>query len=252
MRRVLSLLSLSLLPFLSPTALMGQSRPPGAAPISMAIGFGSAVAISGDEMLIGRPGQVLGFPMPASQTGAVYIFRRGPGGGWAQTATATASGLTIQDGFGTAISVDGYLMAVGAPGTSEERGAVYVFEREASARWVERARLTAASSAAGDRLGRAVALRGGVLLAGSPGKEDRPGRVVVFTRGGNSWTEQGTLVGSSADPKERFGIAVALTNQHALVGAPGQVFGDSAGAGRAVVFRRSGDTWVKESVLGAQ
>jgi choice-of-anchor B domain-containing protein len=253
MRSVLSLASMVSFVLFGSTALMSQSTPAGVAPPVPRIGFGSAVAISGDEVLIGRPGQVLGFPMPPSQTGAVHIYRRGAGGQWTQASTASATGVTIQDGFGTAISVDGKLMAVGAPGTSEERGAVYVFEQEGT-RWVERARLSAATSAAGDRLGRAVALKGDVLLVGAPGRKDSPGRVVVFQRGAGtgSWTEQGVLVGSSADPRERFGAAVALDGQRALVGAPGQVFGDSATAGRAIVFRRNGDGWVKEGVLSVR
>jgi choice-of-anchor B domain-containing protein len=43
-----------------------------------------------------------------------------------------------------------------------------------------------------------------------------------------------------------------LDNDRALIGAPGQIFGDSAIAGRAVLFRRSGDGWVKETVLTAE
>jgi choice-of-anchor B domain-containing protein len=140
-------------------------------------------------------------------------------------------------------------MAIGAPGTAEKRGAVYVFERDGSGRWVERARLTAGSSLPGDMLGRAVALKGDVLLAGSPGHAEEQGRVVVFRRSGSTWTEQGTLVGSQANKGERFGTAVALDRDRALVGAPGEIFGDSAAAGRAVVFRRSGDSWLRESAL---
>ena len=36
-----------------------------------------------------------------------------------------------------------------------------------------------------------------------------------------------------------------------MIGAPGQVFGDSAGAGRVVIFRRTGDAWTKEATLAA-
>jgi hypothetical protein len=150
-------------------SLLAQSFPPGTSPASVAIGFGGAVAIAGDEILVGRPGLVLGFPMPPSQTGAVHVFRQGAGGSWREVGAVTAKGLAMQDGFGSAVAVDGKLLAVGAPGDPGRPGAVYVFERDGTGRWVERAKLTAASSTAGDRLGRAVALKDGVLLAGSPG-----------------------------------------------------------------------------------
>jgi hypothetical protein len=216
-----------------------------------AIGFGSAVAIAGDEILVGRPGLVLGFPMPPSQTGAVHIYRRSGTGQWVQVSAITANGLAIEDGFGTALSVEGNLLAVGAPGTAEKRGAVYLFERDRSGRWVERTKLTAASAAPGDLLGRAVALRGGAILAGSPGHGENQGRVVLFRQGSgtSNWTEQGTLVGSTAIRKERFGAALALEKDRLVVGAPGQIFGDSAVAGRAILFRRNGDTWTKEATL---
>ena len=255
MRSALPLLSLAALWLLAPAALAAQSYASGRDPVLTAemIGFGSAVAVSGNEILIGRPGMVPGFPMPPSQAGAVHVFRRGAGGQWAEAATVSAGGLTIQDAFGQAIAIDGKLMAVGAPGSAEQRGAVYVFERDGSGRWVERAKLTHSGGAARDRFGRSLALRGGVLLVGAPGQEEHKGKVVVFRQGSaaDNWSQQGILVGSPEDPAERFGAAVALDRDRALIGAPGQVFGDSARVGRAMVFRRSGDTWVKEGVLSA-
>jgi choice-of-anchor B domain-containing protein len=189
--------------------------------------------------------------MPPTQTGAVFVYRRGSGGRWTEVSSVSARGLSIQDGFGIAIAVDGNVMAVGAPGSGERRGAVYLFERDGSGRWTERAKLTAGSSAPGDQLGRSVAIRGGVLLAGSPGHAENRGRVVVFRRDGgpSAWSEQGTLVGASSIGAERFGAALALDQDRAVVGAPGLIFGDSAGAGRAVIFRRNATGWTKETVL---
>ena len=258
MPSALPLLSLVVLWLLAPAALAAQSFPVGTVPLSVPIGFGSAVAIAGNEILVGRPGMIPGFPMPPAQTGAVLVFRKGGGGRWAQAASITANGLTIEDGFGSAIAVDGKVMAVGAPGANELRGAVYVFERDGGGRWVEQAKLTAASAAAGDRFGRALALKAGVLLVGAPGHAEEQGQVVVFRQGSGpgrwvpaAWLQQGTLVGSSSIKRERFGSAVALDRDRALIGAPGQIMGDSV-AGRALMFRRSGDTWVKEGVLDLQ
>ncbi|HEX2248936.1 MAG TPA: choice-of-anchor B family protein [Gemmatimonadales bacterium] len=249
MRSVLPLAVLVSFWFFQTPSLEAQSSAPGTTLLRPAVGFGSALAMSGDELLIGRPGVVAGFPMPPSHTGAVYVYRRGSGGQWSKVSTITGDGVSIEDGFGVALSADGNLMAVGAPGTAEQRGAVYVFERDGSGRWAERAKLTAGSSAPGDMLGRAVAIKGDVLLAGSPGHAENQGRVVVFRRSGSTWTEQGTLVGSQANKGERFGAALALDRDRALVGAPGTIFGDSAAAGRAIMFRRSGQTWTRESAL---
>ncbi|MGH7510912.1 MAG: choice-of-anchor B family protein [Gemmatimonadales bacterium] len=253
MRSVLPLLSVAAFWLPAPAALAGQSFPSGTAPVSLVIGFGSAIAISGNEILVGRPGLVPGFPMPPAQTGAVLVFRRDPVGQWAQTASVTVSDLTVEDGFGSAIAVDGRLMAVGAPGADEGRGAVYLFERDGSGRWVQRARIIAATGVAGDRLGRAIALERGVLLAGAPGHAEGQGQVVVFRQGSGpaTWSQQGLLVGSAVNKGEAFGSAVALDGDRAMVGAPGKIMGDSL-VGRALVFRRSGNTWVREAVLAGQ
>ena len=160
MRSALAFLSLVVVWLLPPASLVAQSAPPGGAPASLAIAFGSAVAISGQDILVGRPGLVLGFPVPPSQTGAIHVFRRGAGGKWGEVAKVVASGLKIEDGFGSSIALDGKFMAVGAPGTAEQRGAVYVFERDGTGRWLERAQLTSATPAANDQFGRSVALKG--------------------------------------------------------------------------------------------
>jgi len=256
MRSALPLHSLAALWLISPVALTAQSYAPGQGPvlISEAIGFGTAVAVVGGEVLIGRPGLVSSFPLPPSQTGAVLVYRRGQGGQWAPVASITAKGLRIEDGFGQALATDGKLLAVGAPGTAEGRGAVYIFQREGSGQWIQRGRLTAGGAAPGDRFGRALSLEGGILLAGSPGYAESRGRVVVFRQevGAATWTQQGTLVGSSANLGERFGTAVALGRDRALIGAPGEISTNAGSAGRAVVFRRNGAGWTREAVLGGE
>jgi hypothetical protein len=109
---------------------------------SGSIGFGGAALIMGDLVLIGRPGTLIGFPLPASHAGAVHVFRR-TGDRWTESGILSAKHGTLGDGFGTALAADGNILAVGAPG-AEGGGAVYLYERGSGGRWTERARLTAA------------------------------------------------------------------------------------------------------------
>jgi choice-of-anchor B domain-containing protein len=256
MRFVLPLRAIGLLWLSAPTGLVAQSYAPGQGPasVSPAIGFGTAVVVVGEEVLIGRPGVVPGFPMPPSQIGVVQVYRRGAGGQWAEVAAVAARGIGIEDAFGQALATDGKLIAVGAPGTAKQRGAVYIFERDGSGKWMERSKLTAADASPGERFGRALSLKGGVLLVGSPGHKENQGRVVVFRQGSGpgDWTQQGTMVGSAANAGERFGQAVALDRDRALVGAPGEIPNQSGVAGRAVVFRRRGNGWSREAVLSGE
>jgi choice-of-anchor B domain-containing protein len=219
------------------------------------VGFGAAIAFAGDDVVIGRPGMVIGFPMPAGQRGGVHVFRRSPQG-WAEAGTVTANGVGEMDGFGTSIAVDGNLMAVGAPRTAENRGAVYVFERDRSGRWTERARLAAGGAAAGDRFGSTLAIAGDALLVGAPGLSQGTGAVIAFRRGANAgaWSEAGRLAGAGMTAGDAFGSAMARSGDAVIVGAPGPgggLFTQAQGrAGAAFIFRRaSNDTWTEEAKL---
>jgi len=222
---------------------------------SALIAFGGSVAVAGGEILIGRPGLLASFPSPPTQPGAVHVFGRSAGG-WAQTAVLTASDSATGDGFGAAIAVDGRLLAVGAPKAADGRGAVYLFERRSAGGWTQRARLTPSSALAGEGLGTALALKNGVLLAGAPGSAEDRGRVVVFRQGADAgaWSEQATLDGAGIAAGDRFGAALALSPNRAVIGAPGGQGGHSAQRkpGQAFVFRRlAAGRWASESVLSA-
>ena len=49
------------------------------------IGFGGSALILDDQVLIGRPGILVGFPMPAIHAGSVHVFGR-EGAGWVESA----------------------------------------------------------------------------------------------------------------------------------------------------------------------
>lgn len=83
--------------------------------------FGSSVAIWGDGLVVGARSKPNG-----DFVGAAYVFGRFQGGlnGWGQTKKLVASDGASGDVFGTAVSISGSRVAVGASG--EE--AVYIYE----------------------------------------------------------------------------------------------------------------------------
>jgi choice-of-anchor B domain-containing protein len=215
------------------------------------IGFGGATLIAGDQVLVGRPGTLVGFPMPASHPGAVHVFRRA-GDRWVEAGMMAPKEGTLGDAFGTALAAEGSLLAVGAPGDSAG-GAVYLYERGSSGRWTQRARLTSPDAAEGDRFGAALALKGGVLLVGAPGREGDRGAVMVYGRGKGpaQWTRRAVIQGSGTAASDWFGAAVAFDGQRALVGAPGGWSLDSTRwrSGQAFVFTGKGSSWTEEGRL---
>lgn len=220
-------------------------------------GLGAAVAVSGDEVLVGRPGESTFFPAPASRAGAVHVFRASGGEGeWREVAALTPEDTEVGDGFGEALAADGTVLVVGAPKARGATGATHVYERR-EGEWRHAAVLAAPEAAAGDSLGFAVAVRSDLVLVGSPGAGGGEGEAHLFRRDGEGgWRHAARLRPDAPADGARFGAAVALVEGEALVGAPGphpmpSMLGapPPASAGAVHVFRREGDGWQAEGVL---
>ena len=225
--------------------------------------FGASVAISGTTLAVGAPdhnpnGQ-------KSKAGATYIFVRGVVNGvvsWTQQAKLVASDGAVEDAFGSAVALSGDYIAIGAPnnnpGGKPRAGKVYILGRS-GVLWTEKAKLPGGE--AGDLFGSALAITEGgtlrTLVVGAPGI-DKPngilgGRASVFFGTGTSWPKQADLVPSPNDLTNgaAFGFSVGVSENTAIIGAPGQQVGPAATAGAAYVFTRSGSTWSQQARLVA-
>jgi choice-of-anchor B domain-containing protein len=206
-------------------------------------GFGSAVAVSGGDVLIGVASNVI-------TPGAVYLFRQGSGG-WTEAGRLQASDAFSGDGFGAAIAVDGSTMMVSASAQNDGAGAIYVFERSGSGDWQETGRLD--GGAAGTNFGATISLGSGTAVVGAPGQRARSrqvqyvgqGTAYVFSYNGGSWTSDGTL--SAGGDGTGFGSSVAVHGDEILVGAPA-----ASETGAVYAFGRSGGSWQQTGTLAAQ
>ena len=234
--------------------------------------------------------------------GAVYVFRRNSEDEWAQEAYVKASNTGVGDKFGRslALSNDGSTLAVGAAledsdatgvngneadDTASAAGAVYVFRRDSSDDWTQKAYVKASNTEAGDQFGRSVALSDdGSTLAVGAHREDsnatgidgdqnndvasnvNAGAVYVFRRdSSDDWAQEAYVKASNTGAGDQFGVSVALSDDGSTlaVGAFGEdsdatgVNGDqtsnnAAEAGAVYVFRRDGsDDWAQEAYVKA-
>ncbi len=209
--------------------------------------FGRSVSVSGDSVAIGATGD----DDKASSAGAVYVFVR-TGTVWTLEQKITASDGAADDHFGASVSLDGDVLAVGAPDAEElvyGAGAVYVFERSGGV-WSEQQTLVASNPGSDEQMGRGVALDGATLLAGAPGKDTATGASYVFVKSGAMWSEQQVLAASNAAPLSDFGWSVAVYGDTAVIGAR-QEDGGGIDAGAAYVFERSGAAWSETKLLKA-
>ena len=200
--------------------------------------FGNSVAVDGNTIAVGAYGKD---GNSLADSGLVYVFTKSNTEDWAtttETVQLKASGQAANANFGRSVAVDGGTIVVGASGDRNtvggaevSTGSAYVFT-EPSNGWAdgsvvtETAKLTASDGADSDQFGRSVAVDGNTIVVGAHQNDDDgtdSGSIYVFIKPTNGWTDTtGTvkLTAANAATGDRFGIALALDGDTALVAAP--------------------------------
>lgn len=156
------------------------------------------------------------------------------------------------DQFGVSVSVSGDTVVAGADRDDDggtDSGSAYVFKRSGS-NWILQTKLTASDAAAGDQFGISVSISGETVIVGAHQNDDggsNSGSVYVFTRSGNSWSEQAKLIASDDAAGDQFGVSVSLSGETVVIGANQ----DDSVRGSAYVFTRSGESWGQQQKLTA-
>ncbi|MBW2455961.1 MAG: cadherin-like beta sandwich domain-containing protein [Deltaproteobacteria bacterium] len=226
--------------------------------------FGSALAMSGDTIVVGAPTEDSDATgVNGSQNnntflnaGAAYVFVRN-GTTWTQQAYLKASNTGAGDRFGTSVAIWGDTIVVGAvhedssatgvggnegSNGASNAGAAYVFVRTGTT-WSQQAYLKASNPEADDRFGRAVAVSGDTVVVGAHNEDSDAdglngnqsdnsatdaGAVYIFQRQGTAWSHQVYLKAIHSDAGDHFGEAIAAFQDTIVIGAPLE---DSAAVG---------------------
>ena len=245
--------------------------------------FAGEVAIAGDTIVVGAPGE-------ASGSGAAYVFTRS-GSSWSQQGYLKASNAATNDVFGNSVAISGDTIVVGAyreasnatgvdgdqsDNSAVQSGAAYVFTRSGST-WSQQAYLKASNTGANNLFGSSVSISGDTIVVGAYVESSNAtgidgdqannlapesGAAYVFTRSGSTWSQQAYVKASNTDGNDFFGQSVAISGDTVVVGAYREasnatgVGGDQsdnsvANSGAAYVFTRSGSTWTQQNYLKA-
>lgn len=223
--------------------------------------FGAAIALAGDWLLIGASGQIR---VDGSSTiqGAVYVFRRGPGG-WTEVQKLVAGDGENGDLFGYAVAIQGSVAVIGAflediefTPVVIDTGAVYLFSLSGNT-WTQTQRLLTVGVSSNAHFGETVAIDGSTILVGAHladvGAEPFAGQAFVFERNPDgSWPglQSQNLIASDATSGDRFGQYVAIQGNELVIGARRDE-DHGVNAGSAYVFRRAapGASWVQTQKL---
>jgi hypothetical protein len=211
--------------------------------------FGLDVAISGDYIIVGSPGEdsnndVLPGNALSSASGAAYIYHYDGVSNWAQEDFLKASNLDASDAFGQTVDVteEGYAIvgarqedsnsqAAPANNGAAASGAVYIYERDGGGNWIQQAYLKHPSPTASDLFGIEVAISGNYAIVGAQSEDsDGPyavnelssasGAAFVFERsGGGVWSQNQFLKPFNQTAGDLFGTSVDIHEDQLLVGS---------------------------------
>jgi len=231
--------------FAKPTG--GWTNMTQTAKLSASDGSGfSSVAVSGNTVVAG------------SLSGEACVFVE-PTGGWTdmtETAKLTSSDSAYFFGASVAVNLLANTIVVGAEesntiGTATGPGKAYVFVEPAGG-WVnstETASLTASDGVLGDDFGFAVAIQGGVIVAGAPnatiGGNAYQGALYVFVQPVSGWistTQTAKLSGAYSPYVDVIGQTVSLSHNTIVAG----------GFGLAYVFVKPVGGWTNTATQTAQ
>jgi hypothetical protein len=185
--------------------------------------FPSSAAISGNTVVVGSS---ISDSPSAFQSGVAYVFRFHQGQ-WSGPVTLTASDATSFGQFGSSVSIDGNLIAVGAitqPGLTGQSGAAYVFASQGGA-WSQTTKLVANDGQDFDNFGFSISSSGQTVFVGSSSHTPlttgvlQAGSAYVFQGDDGWWRQTAELAASDGIPSGDYGTAVAVQNNTLLVGA---------------------------------
>ena len=227
-------------------------------------GYGEAVAVYGDVLVVGAPEWNYYGP------GGAYVYRN-MNGEWQQEALLVAGGrdeskMRAMDGegqrLGTSVAAGEGIIAAGAPGTIQPAdggygGAVYLFEFDGGS-WRETARLTPGqvnteqggmewlnySRMRPRAFGSLVALHGSTLAVAG----DASGAVYIYRHAGEGWQEQAQVIVPGVPGRDLYVTSMSLSGDSLALSAiyPAPLEEEQSlltGSVAVYVFERRGDAW---------
>lgn len=204
------------------------------------LGISGALSADGNTALLGGDGAV--------------VFTRS-GNTWTQQGSAlVGTGCVGGPGFGlsVALSANGNTAVIGCPADNNQMGAILIFARSSNV-WSQQGSKLVGTGSIGTGAGQGssvgISSDGNTALSGGPlDGNGWEGAVWVFTRSGNTWSQQGNKL----VPTDNIGASFMGTSISLSADGNTAAFGgsrDNNHLGAVWVFTRNGNTWSQQSKL---
>ena len=203
--------------------------------------FGRSVAISGDYVISGMPGD----NDNGNNSGAAYIFKR-YGTSWIQMQRIVGTTRTTNHRFGGCVSIDGEYAIVGMRYEDNFKGHASIFKRTGET-WTEQIEVESDDGDTTDRFAGSVSISGNYAIVGAFNDNDNgsgSGSAYIYGLNGSTWSLQQKIIADDGVANDSFGWSVAISGEYALVGAYGH-----ASKGCAYIFKRDGTSWTQQAKL---
>ncbi len=209
--------------------------------------FGISVSLLGDKALVGAYKDK---SSAVSNAGAAYIFSFQMGSWNTDPAQLLANDAAVNDKFGFSVSLSLGKALIGAFGHGG-KGAAYVFS-DTSAKGIDSFLLTNkiidTAGVANDSFGYSVKLDNGKVIIGAIGQDtggSSAGAAFIYDYNNttSSWDKSFTLIASDAANFDKYGTAVDLSGNLAIVSAPRKLSSSSVNNGKIYMYRKVGPNW---------
>ncbi len=199
--------------------------------------FGYAVAIDGEDVIVGAPQNEASVNPGILNAGTATIYAES--GGWAEITTLTYPSPMNNDHFGWSVDINGNYAIIGTPdddGLNTNQGGARIFFFNGTT-WAVQSQLNEAGT--NFHYGQSVSLiHENTAAIGIPGFTGN-GKVDIYTRSGTTWSQTFEIINTGTN---NTGSHVVLSGNKICVGA----FATNTGIGRFYIYYYNGTTWLPE------
>lgn len=205
------------------------------------LGQGWGVAISADGNTVATVD---------AMTGRAYFFIRS-GSTWSQQGTVAYPDTVAGSpggyfGMNPTISNDGNTVAFSESFNNSNRGCVWVYTRSGTT-WTYQQKLTSSDNIIDRYFGAGVKLSGdgNTLIAGADANNSGAGKVFVFTRSGNTFTEATAFTATVPVSPDSYGSSIAISADGATIA----IGTSGSSANKVYLYSRNGNTFTQTNIL---